>query len=445
MTETIPAELGSAPTRTRIVLIFLLFIISAIAFLDRTNISVAGLSMQDAYGIDKQQLGYVFSAFLLGYAAFQVPAGWLALRYGPRLVLTLALVWWGVFTAATALVPPQAANALYWLVAVRFALGLGESVVYPSGNQFLARWVPATERGKANGLIFAGVGIGSGITPPLITAIIEGHGWQSAFYFCAITGLVAAIAWFIMARDTPAAHPGVNAAERAHIEAGISAPANSANPANSSTPASIPWGRILASRSVWSLFVAYFAFGYVAWIFFSWFYIYLAEARQLDLKATAIYASIPFLCMTAGCLIGGVINDRLAAAKGLYAGRCGLAIVGFVLAALFLVVGATASSVALAVVALAGGAGAVYLSQSSYWSAATDIAGKHTGVVSGLMNTGCQLGGVVTSSLTPWIADNYGWTAAFVAGAVVVLAGAIAWALVDPARPLFAPTDTPAA
>lgn len=420
-------------TRARVGLIFLLFAISAIAFLDRTNISVAGLEMQKAYGMDKQQLGFVFSAFLVGYAAFQVPAGWLAVRFGPRVVLACALVWWGIFTAATALVPPGAAHALWLLVAVRFALGLGESVVYPSGNQFLSRWVPASERGKANGLIFAGVGAGSGITPPLITGIIAWGGWQAAFYVCALAGLVAGVVWYALARDTPQEHLGVNAAELAHITAGTGGEA----PHASSHAGAIPWGIILSSRNVWGLFLSYFAFGYVAWIFFSWFYIYLAEARHLDLKSTAIYSMLPFLCMTVGCLAGGVINDRLSARKGLYAGRSGLAIFSFVLTGIFLVAGVSASSVGLAVVVLAGGAGAVYLSQSSFWAASTDIAGRHTGVVSGLMNMGCQLGGVVTSSLTPWIAERYGWTPAFVAGAAVVVVGAVAWAAVNPNRPLF--------
>ena len=426
MTET-PAS------RTRIKLILLLFAISAIAFLDRTNISVAGIQMQKAYGISKQELGFVFSAFLVGYAAFQVPAGWLAVRYGPRVVLTCALVWWGVFTAATALVPTGAAHALWLMIGVRFALGLGESVVYPSGNQLLSRWVPATERGKANGLIFAGVGVGSGVAQPLITWIIAQGGWQAAFYVCAVVGLVTGAAWYVMARDTPGEHKGVNAAELAHIEAGRAPVVHG----RSADAVAIPWGTILSSRNVWGLFLSYTAFGYVVWIFFSWFYIYLVEARHLDLKSTGFYSTLPFLCMTGGCLAGGVINDRLAARRGLYVGRSGLAIVSFVLTGIFLVVGSTASGVGLAVVALAGGAGAMYLSQSSFWAASTDIAGRHTGVVSGLMNMGCQIGGVITSSLTPWIADRYGWTAAFVAGAVVVAVGALAWAVVDPNRRLF--------
>src|SRR5438067_850218 len=118
-----------AQSRVRWGLVFLLFVVSAIAFLDRTNISVAGVQMRNEYEIDQVHLGWVFSAFLVGYALFQVPAGWLAALFGPRRVLTGALMWWGVFSAATALVPPAARYSMLWLVMVRFALGIGESVV----------------------------------------------------------------------------------------------------------------------------------------------------------------------------------------------------------------------------------------------------------------------------------------------------------------------------
>ena len=420
----------TARSKIRLGLIFLLFLISAIAFLDRTNISVAGVEMRQEYGVDQVRLGWVFSAFLIGYALFQVPAGWLAARFGPRRVLTAALIWWGLFSALTALVPPNARHALLLLVIVRFALGIGESVVYPSGNQLLSRWIPAQERGKANGWIFAGVGAGSGITPPLITAIILAEGWRASFYVCAAIGLVAGLIWYAVARDTPQEHRFVNQAELAHIEQGLA-------PAATGVPGPVPWRAILTSRNVWGLFLSYFAFGYVIWIFFSWFYIYLAEARHLDLKSSAAYAMAPFLCMTVGCLAGGVLNDLISRRRGLYWGRSGLAMLSFVLTGIFLLLGSTVNDTLLAVVTLAGGAGAIYLSQSSFWSVTADIAGKHTGIVSGFMNMGCQIGGALTASLTPWIAAQFGWTAAFGAGAAIVLLGVGAWAIVDPTRPLL--------
>jgi ACS family glucarate transporter-like MFS transporter len=411
----------------RVQLVFLLFLISAIAFLDRTNISVAGVQMRQEFEIEQVHLGWVFSAFLLGYAAFQVPAGWLAARIGPRKLLTWALIWWGVFSVATALVPPGIQNAVLVLAIVRFALGIGEAAVYPASNQFISQWIPAQERGKANGLIFAGVGAGSGLTPPLITAVIVFAGWRASFYVCAAIGLIVAFVWYLMARDRPQDHTRVSAAERAHIEAGLPPEAPVERVAT-------PWGAILSSRNVWGLFLSYFAFGYVVWIFFSWFFIYLTEVRGLDVASSALFGMAPFLAMTVGCLGGGVLNDAIAKRYGLYAGRSGLAMVSFVLTALFLIVGSRVDSAPLAVLVLALGGGAIYLSQSSFWSVTADIAGRHTGVVSGLMNAGCQIGGAVTASLTPWIAAQYGWVAAFGTGAAIVLVGTAAWAVVDPRR-----------
>ena len=418
-------------SRVRILLIFLLFLLSAVAFLDRTNISVAGVQMRREYGIDQIHLGWVFSAFLIGYAAFQVPAGWLAVRIGPRKVLTYGVIWWGILSAATALVSPSLGNTVLQLIVVRFLLGAGEAVIYPAGNQFLSRWIPVQERGKANGWIFAGVGAGAGLTPPLITAIILFGGWRLSFYACALIGIVVGAVWYMLARDRPEEHPGVSEAELVHIRAGLPVPLTGAAPPT-------PWGAILTDRNVWGLFVSYFCFGYVAWLFFSWFFIYLAEARHVDLKASALYSMMPFIAMTLCCLTGGVANDRIAKRYGLFWGRCGLAVVAFILTAGFLAAGSQVTGTGLAVVILAGGAGALYLSQSSFWSVTADIAGPHTGVVSGFMNMGCQIGGAITASLTPWIAQEYGWIAAFGTAAALAVVGAVAWCFVRPDRLIVA-------
>ena len=429
-------QLGQS--RVRLGLVFLLFLLSAVAFLDRTNLSVAGVQMRREYALDPIHLGWVFSAFLIGYAVFQVPAGWLAGRVGPRIVLAGGVVWWGVFTALTAAVSPRFGSPVTQLLLVRFALGAGESVVYPAGNQFLSRWIPIQERGKANGWIFAGVGAGAGLTPPLVTFIMTQFGWRASFYTCAVVGVLVGAVWYLLARDRPEDHPAVSATELAYIHAGLDPAARLVRPPT-------PWRAIFASKEVWGLFISYFAFGYVIWLFFSWFFIYLADARHLDLKASAIFSMLPFIAMTLFCLAGGVINDAVSKRYGLFAGRCGTAIVAFVLTAVFLVAGSGVHNAALAVVILAGGAGSVYLAQSSFWAAATDFAGPHTGVVSGFMNMGCQIGGAITASLTPWIAAHFGWTAAFITAAALALLGAAAWLAVDPRRPLAPHLDRRAA
>src|SRR5580698_5348672 len=140
---------GARTSHVRWFLVFWLFVLSAVSYLDRVNISIAGGSIAEAYHLSDVQLGKVFSAMLVGYALFQTVGGRLADRFGPRRVLAAGVMWWGIFTALTAMVPANIRGALFIFVAVRFLLGAGESVIYPS-NQFIARWIPATERGIAN-------------------------------------------------------------------------------------------------------------------------------------------------------------------------------------------------------------------------------------------------------------------------------------------------------
>lgn len=424
---------AAGTSNVRWFLVFWLFILSAVSYLDRVNISIAGGSIAEAYHLNDVQLGKVFSAMLVGYALFQTIGGRLADRYGPRRVLAGGVAWWGIFTALTALVPANIAGALLIFIVVRFLLGAGEAVIYPSANQFIARWIPTTERGIATGWIFAGVGAGAGLTPLLITQLMVRYGWRSSFWVCSIVGFAAGAVWFFSARDTPDEHSGVSASELTLIRSGLTQ-----TQLNHDQKTLMPWGRVLRSKEVWALTVSYFCYGYVAWIFFSWFYRYLAKVRGLDLKASAFYTMLPFLAMLVCCLLGGTINDRLTKWQGPRVGRCGLAAFGIAVAGIFIAFGSQVQSARLASVVLAGGAGALYLAQSSFWSVTADLAGTSSGSVSGFMNMGNQTGAALTASLTPWIATRFGWTTSFLVAAALCLVGAASWLFVDPARHFMA-------
>src|SRR5579859_7493572 len=245
-------------TRVRWFLIFWLFILSAVSYLDRVNISIAGGAIVDAYHLTDVQLGKVFSALVAGYALFQTVGGRLADRFGPRRVLAAGVVWWGIFTALTAVVPAGIQFALIWFVAARFMLGAGEAVMFPASNQFVSRWIPKQERGLANGLIFAGVGIGAGLSPPLISYLVLQYGWRSSFWVCSVVGLVSGAVWYMISRDTPAEHPGVSASEAAFIASGLTLSSSSNQPSRLSL---VPWGKVLTSKDVMATTVSYFCFG----------------------------------------------------------------------------------------------------------------------------------------------------------------------------------------
>ena len=415
--------------RVRYLLILLIFLIGAVVNIDRSNISIAGSYLATDYHISKIQLGWVFSAFMVGYAAFLIPAGWIAGRLGPRRTLTGGLVWWGALTTATALVPPGMGNALWALMAVRFILGLGEALAYPSANLFIAAWFPSQERGKANAWVQGGAQFGSGIAPPLIAFIIYNFGWHAAFYVSAVIGLVIAVFWYSAARDIPAQHASVTPQELAHIRAGLPVPIEGAMPP-------VPWRKIFSSRDVWGTALAYAGFGYNATIFSTWFFIYLKDGRGFDLKSSALLGMLPFIATTSCCLLGGFISDWLVRQRGSYAGRSLFGACTLLLSGIILIIGGRAQDGITAALLLAGAVGALYLGQAVYYAVAADLGGPFTGVISGMVSMCGQIAGAITASLTPYFASRYGWGYAFTVAAWVTFVCIIPWLFVHPDRRL---------
>ncbi len=232
-----------------------------------------------------------------------------------------------------------------------------------SGQQQIGRKLDSITRARNRHRIdFAGVGAGAGITPRLITYIILNYGWRWSFWISALIGLVAGVIWFAVARDLPQQHSWVSAEETASIQSGLP----SAHEGEIGRPPR--WRRILGSRNVLAITASYFCYGYVAYIFFSWFFNYLSRVRGLNLKSSSYYGTLPFIAMAVCSPLGVWISDRLAMHYGQRRGRCGVASVSMALAAIFVALGPQAHDVRLANMILAGGAGALYLSQSAFWS-----------------------------------------------------------------------------
>jgi ACS family glucarate transporter-like MFS transporter len=416
---------SSAPTRIRWVLIACITLMVAIFFVDRVNISISGHFIAQDFHLTDMQLGKIFSAFFLGYALFQIPAGWVVDRRGPRRVLALGALWWAAFTTLTASFPAGFAQAFLLILSVRFFLGMGESVVFPSSNRWVANWIPTAERGLANGLIFAGVGGGSAIAPPLVRYTMVHLGWRAAFWGCGVLGLLAAAGWYGMARDHPDQHAWLNDAERKWIQQGIP----------QRGPLDLPklsWGTMLRSKDVWALTVSYFCFGYLPGIYFTWFFIYLTRVRGLNLQTASYYGMLPFIAMSLGSVAGGGIADAVCRRFGRWWGRCGVAAFGMMGSGLFLAVALQVSTATTASVILAGGAGSLYLSQSAFWALSADFGKGSAGSLSGFMNMGAQLGIAVTGIATPFIAAHYGWTASFLTAAAFCVLGGVLWLLINP-------------
>jgi len=412
----------------RWMMVGLIFLVAAVSYLDRTNISIAAPALKLDLGISDVQLGTIFTAFVLGYALTQPIAGRLADRFGAYRVIALGIVWWSVITAITGLISATFAGAFALMVGIRLLLGIGESVIFPASNRLVANWVPSSERGLANGLIFAGVGFGAGVAPPLVTVIMAEHGWRAAFYASSAIGIVALAIWLLLARERPDTHPFVKPEERAYIEAGRGI----ASEGVASEARMLSWGAILASRQIRLLTLSYFCFGYVAYIFFTWFFTYLSSVRGLDLKSSGIYGMLPFIAMAIASSLGGYASDKLTARFGKRIGRCMPAAIGMALAGLFVALATQVADARLAAVVLALGSGSLYLSQSAFWTLSADLGKSSAGSVSGVMNMGNQIGGATVAQVTPIIAAGFGWNGSFLAAAIAAIVGAVTWLLIDP-------------
>lgn len=412
------------PTRVRWQILGLLFLISVVTYIDRVNISIAGKELMPMFGLSGVQMGAVFSSFVLGYALFQIPGGWLGDRWGSRRVLTLAVVWWSLFTVLTAeadhLFFSELLGVLGSLILIRFLIGVGESAALPNFNRTVANWLAPSERGLGMGVSIGGIGLGSAMTPPLVAWMMTQYGWKTAFYVTGSLGIIVAGAWYLISRDDPREHPGVNQRELDWI---TRTPGDS----QSALSAQQPMADLLKIRSVWFLTLSYMMLGYIAYIYLSWFFLYLVNVRHFTVLQGSFWASGPFIAMALFCPLGGWLSDRLTKKYGRCEGRNGVGGVGMFLTGLLIFSGAMAREPYTAIVLLSLGAGILYATVGAYWASTIDLSHEHSGALSGLMNMGANLGGTLSPTLTPMIGEAWGWPAALTVAAGVAFLGSLLW------------------
>lgn len=420
------------PTHIRWHIVLLMAVISALTYLDRLNLSIAGKYIQDEFAFSTESMGWILSAFVLGYALFQVPGGWLGDWYGPRMVLTVAIVWWSAFTAATGIAPrlPLAGwFSLAWSFAiVRFLMGMGEAAAFPNVNKVIAMWIGENERGVANSLFISGVGAGGVITPVFISWVMQHWGWQASFYLSGLLGVVVAIAWCLYATNRPEEHPRVNAAELAVIRSGS---LKDAHQLHGSSRKKVPWANLLSSSSVWALVLSYFCIGYPAYIYYTWFFIYLVRVRGLTVTQGGLWGTTPFLAITLLTPLGGWFSDRATARFGKKRGRQSAAWMGIACSATMLWAGTQTANNTLAILLLAAAAGFNLAATASWWAVCNDLTRSFSGSLAGLMNMFGNLGGWLSPIVTAYIATRLGWTQALDFAALVTLAAGALWILVD--------------
>lgn len=424
----------SKPTKIRHMVLWMTVLVYMITYMDRVVISVAAPSIQEEFGLSLITMGWIFSAFQLSYALFQIPGGWLGDRFGPRKALSGIVIWWSAFTALTATMWSASS-----LIVCRFLFGMGEAGAFPNATRSLSRWMLPSERGFAQGITHAGARLGSALTPVLVVAIIAHWGWRAPFFIFAVLGIVWAIAWYVFYRDTPAEHPSVNEAERTLISdaLGDSGAAGKVRKA-------VPWGQLVRARQLWLLSAMYACYAYILAIFLTWFPKYLMDARSFSLSEMGLYASLPLAAAVIGDICGGSISDHLFKKTGnINLARRLVAIIGFLLAAAAIppavLSGSPLVGVALFCVALFG----LELTVGISWAVTLDIGGEYAGSVSAIMNTCGNIAGASAAVLTGYVVTAYGWTTAFMVLAGLSFLAAVLFIWIDASRKIYREAPAP--
>jgi len=432
------------PTQVRWMVMGWLTLVQMLTYLDRLNLSIAGKYIQDEFRFSTQTMGWVFSAFLLGYALCRIPGGWAGDRFGARKMLTAAILWWSAFTALTA-VAPQLQLSLHsagWigvvgsLMIVRFLVGVGEAASAPNANKIVSNWMGASERATGTSFTLLGIGLSGAMTPPLIAWMMQRWGWRSSFGICGAVGILVAVAFYWFVTDRPEQNPRMNPAELAIIRKSHSSGA--AQPGIPLERRSTPWGRILSSPTVWALLIGYFCQGYPIYIFHTWFFLYLVRVRGLSISQGGMWGATPYLAIALLAPLGGRFSDFAARRFGKRRGRQYGVWIGMLASAGLLWFGSGAANKWTAITLLAASAGFNMFAAASFWAACIDLTQEFTASLSGLMNTFGNLGGWLSPILTAYIATHFGWERALAFAAVVTVVSAICWVFVDASTPIEA-------
>jgi MFS family permease len=374
------------------------------------------------FHLDKITMGWSVSAFNWTYALFQVPGGWLADRFGSRLVLAAAITWWSIFTAATG----GAFNAAS-LAVMRGLFGMGEAAAWPAASRSLVRWLPVHQRAFGQGFQHSGSRLGAAFAPTMVVFLISLAGWREVFYLFGAIGVLVAIAWYVYYRDFPQEHRGVNAGEEALLAEALRA--------HPKIRPAVPWSRILRSRDLLFLSLMYFCYGWVFWMYLQWLPTYLSEVRHFANIKMGLASSVPLIAATAMNMMGGWLSDKLAWMWGdLRRGRVVVAVAGFTLAGLAILPGVLANNAMTGLACLTIAMAGLELTVPVAWALCLDIAGDFSGSVTGVMNTLGNLGGAISAVMIGYLATIFGWTVPFVVSSLLCGAAALLATRIDPNR-----------
>ena len=412
--------------KTRHLILGVICLMYFITYIDRVNISVAGPFIKEEFGLTATQLGIVFSAFAYPYAAMQIIGGWCADRFGPRIVLTILSIIWAIATILCGF-----AWGVTSLLIFRFILGVGEGGAFPTATRAFTFWLPATERGFAQGITHSFARLGGAVTPPIVLGISMLYGWRESFIILGVISIAWTILFVWYFRDTPLLHKGVSEKELKEISTDTRKMRFSP-----SVTKKTPWAEMI--RKMWLVTFVDFCYGWSLWVFLTWLPSYLKDARGFDLKQLALFTALPLMAGVIGDTLGGVVSDQILKRTGnLKLARRLMLVIGMGGSLIFILPVVSATDPLVAVALLSASFFFLELTNAVLWSLPIDIAGSYAGTAGGMMNTGFGVAGMISPVVFGYLIETTGsYQIPFFVSAALLGVGVIAALFIDPTNKL---------
>jgi MFS family permease len=409
------------------VVLLLLCLMYLITYVDRVNISTAGAGMKSELHLTNTELGFAFSAFAYPYLIFQIIGGWVSDRFGARKTLFVSGVIWAVATILTGL-----AGGLLSLFLFRVLLGFGEGATFPAATRAMQFWTRQQSRGFAQGITHSFARFGNAATPPLVATLMALFTWRGSFIVLGLVSMAWVLVWVWYFRDDPSDHPRITSAELAALP-----------PPGKGPRPPVPWEG-LAGR-IWPVTFTYFCYGWALWLYLSWIPQFFLNNYKLDIKGSAIFASGVFLAGVVGDTCGGVLSDRILRSTGnVRLARLSIVIIGFLGALVSLLPMLYVHDINTVAICLSAGFFFAELVIGPMWSIPMDIAPKHSGTASGMMNTGSALAAIISPPVAGYIIDATGqWELPFLVTIGLLALGALTAFAMHPELPFEGQTSDP--
>jgi ACS family glucarate transporter-like MFS transporter len=425
----IPALQDLRATNVRWRMMAMLVIINMIPSFGKISMGITAKYIQEEFSISTPSMGWILGAFAIGYALFQVPGGWAGDRYGPRKVLTLAILSYSLCLAAMAIVPQLPLSRFVGLIGsfaiVRFLTGAGEAFTPPNSARVVGSWMSTGQRGLGISFTTVGVGAGGAVTPLVMAWAAQHWGWRASFLLCGSLGVVVALIWGIYATNRPEEHPRINAAELALLRR--SEGTSSHRPTANLATGRPPWSKIFSRSSTWALLLSYSCRAYTMFFFDTWFFIYLVKIRGLTILRGGLWASTPYLAVLLFSPLGGAVSDFAVRKFGRRRGRQTAVWLGMACSATLVWAGCHISNNTLAILMVASAAGFNMFSNVTWWATCIDLTPNYAASLTGLMNMCGGLGGFVAPVATAYIATRFGWTWALNSIAILSVTSGLLW------------------